>query len=248
VRVVASGEQVGGGRWRAHAVRDFALAAGRFTVVQGTAAAPGPVRLIVAVQRRNRAFATLLLADARAALQAHAQRFGPYPWPAFTVVASNMDRFSWEYPTIVFVSANAPDVAAGVAHEIGHQWFYSLVGNNQARDPWLDETLATWAQVHFSNQLADELALTIPEAVRNQLGQPMTFWDRFAIPDFIAGAYDQGIQALASLGPADDVDCALRLYVRDNAYRTASPADLLRALETLFPNARQKLEAYGARF
>jgi hypothetical protein len=42
------------------------------------------------------------------------------------------------------------------------------------------------------------------------------------------------------------VDCALRLYVLDNAYRTAQPRDLLEALQTFFPDAQQKLEAYGA--
>lgn len=33
-----------------------------------------------------------------------------------------------------------------VAHELSHQWFYALVGNNQATDPWLDESLATWGR------------------------------------------------------------------------------------------------------
>ena len=29
-------------------------------------------------------------------------------------------------------------------HEIVHQWFYSLVGNDQIDDPWLDEAFATY--------------------------------------------------------------------------------------------------------
>jgi hypothetical protein len=245
--VLASGSQVGRSHWRAQAIRDFALAVGRFTVVRSSAAAPDRVRLTVAVERGKASFARRLLAYTRAALEAHARRFGPYPWPTFTTVASNMGRFGWEYPTLAFVSADAPDVAAGIAHEIGHQWFYSLVGNNQARDPWLDEALATWAQARFSNELTSVLQTSIPPAVRNQLGQPMT-WDQFAIPDFIAGAYDQGVQALASLGDPEAVDCALRLYVRRNAYGIAAPADLLQALQPFFPDAREKLEAYGARF
>ena len=65
---------------------------------------------------------------------------------------------------------------------------------------------------------------------------------------FIDGAYNQGVQALASLGEPEDVDCALRLYALENAYEIADPADLLRALERFFPAARRQLEAYGARF
>jgi len=44
------------------------------------------------------------------------------------------------------------------------------------------------------------------------------------------------------------VDCALRLYVLHIAYRTARPRDLLDALQTFFPDAEPKLEAYGAHF
>jgi hypothetical protein len=247
LQVLASGEQVGRGRWRAHAVRDFALAVGRFTVVRGTAAAPGPVRLIVGVERRLRPSARRFLAWARSALEAHARRFGPYPWKTLSIVGTASGRGAWEYPTLVFVSTtDAP--REGTAHEIAHQWFYSLVGNNQARDPWLDETLAKWGDTRFTNTLAKVLAISIPEAVRGQLGRPMSFWDEFGIPFFIDGAYHQGVQALASLGEPETVDCALRLYALENAYTTASPPDLLRALEAYFPDARHELQAYGARF
>jgi aminopeptidase N len=248
MRAVATGERVGPRHWRAKHVRDFALAVGHLRVVTGTAAAPQPVRLTVAVAQGTQSLARRILADARDALEAHAQRFGPYPWTTFTVVASHMDRFSFEYPTLVFQSADEADLARGLAHEIGHQWFYSLVGNNQARDPWLDEALATWAQARFSGDVEKLVIISIPDEVRHKLGQPMRFWDQFAIPVFIEGVYNQGVQALASLGDADIVDCALRLYVRDNAYTTASPNDLLDALKVFFPDARSKLQAYGALF
>ena len=31
-------------------------------------------------------------------------------------------------------------------HELAHQWFYAMVGDSQARDPWLDEAFATYAE------------------------------------------------------------------------------------------------------
>jgi hypothetical protein len=76
----------------------------------------------------------------------------------------------------------------------------------------------------------------------------MSFWDQLDFPAFDAGVYSQGVQALASLGDPATVDCALRLYAAQSAYDTATPDDLLRALEAYFPDARAKLEAYGARF
>lgn len=42
-------------------------------------------------------------------------------------------------------------------HEISHQWFFHLVGNNQAMEPWLDETLATYAEVLFYERYHPDL-------------------------------------------------------------------------------------------
>ncbi|NOX44463.1 MAG: M1 family metallopeptidase [Caldiserica bacterium] len=30
------------------------------------------------------------------------------------------------------------------AHEVAHQWWYAQVGNDQVREPWVDEALATY--------------------------------------------------------------------------------------------------------
>jgi aminopeptidase N len=35
------------------------------------------------------------------------------------------------------------------AHETAHQWWYGLVGNDQAMEPWLDETLSTYSELLF---------------------------------------------------------------------------------------------------
>jgi hypothetical protein len=60
--------------------------------------------------------------------------------------------------------------------------------------------------------------------------------------------YVQSVQALATLGDPEAVDCALRLFVVRNAYRTTTPRDLLDALVPFFPDAERKLTAWGARF
>jgi hypothetical protein len=76
----------------------------------------------------------------------------------------------------------------------------------------------------------------------------MSYWDRFGFEMTRLGVYVQSVQALATLGEPSAVDCALRLYVARNAYRTATPRDLLPALLEFFPDAEQKLTRYGARF
>ena len=134
-------------------------------------------------------------------------------------------------------------------HETAHQWFYSLVGNDQARDPWLDESLTQWATARLTNDVAAEAATFIPVEVRNHLGDPMTFWGPLPFMPLVwDGLYLQGVKALASFGDDAGIDCALRRYVLANAYRTAVPRDLLAALTPTFPNAEAVLTGFGARF
>jgi aminopeptidase N len=37
-------------------------------------------------------------------------------------------------------------------HETAHQWWYGLVGNDQAIEPWLDEALCTYSEAIFYEQ------------------------------------------------------------------------------------------------
>jgi len=245
--VFASGANRGHGRWHAAAVRDFALEAGRFRVARRIVHVPSPVVVTVAAASESTYLPTYLNAAARA-LTTFSQRYGAYPWPTYTVVVE-ADRFTLgdEYPTLVFIST---DFGANVVtHETAHQWFYSLVGDNQARDPWLDETLAEWATARLFGHVATDAATDIPAEVRNHLGEPMTFWGPLPfMPTVWAGLYIQGVKALASFGEDDTVDCALQRYVHDNAYRTAVPRDLLAALTPTLPNAEATLTSFGARF
>jgi hypothetical protein len=247
LRVLASGQQVRPGKWRARAVRDFTLALGRFTIVKGTAHVPAPVRVIVGVEAAPVATPALVfLRRAIVSLERYSALYGPYPWRTYTVAAmSDLTGLTGalEYPTLVY----QPAAGENVPHETAHQWFYSLVGNNQAHDPWLDEGLATWAEAAVNGAPPFPDA-TIPPEVTNKIGEPMSFWDQFDPRRYFLGAYLQTYRALLSLGPRTQVDCALRLYVLHNAYRIARPRDLLAALQTFFPDAEQKLEAYGAHF
>jgi hypothetical protein len=247
VRVLASGEELAGGRWRALNVRDFAVAVGRFNVRRTTVRLPRTVRVLVALERDSPSSIQPFVAETVRALRLYAQRYGGYPWTTYKLVVTADPRgfFGAALPTVGFVGDNSLVL---VPHETAHQWFYSLVGNNQAQDPWLSEGLATWAQTGPQGSLATMLATFIPSEARNRIGEPMSYWDRFGFETLRLGVYVQTVQALASLGEPGAVDCALRLFVVRNAYRTATPPDLLGALNMFFPDAEMKLTAYGARF
>jgi hypothetical protein len=130
------------------------------------------------------------------------------------------------------------------SHEVAHMWFYGLVGNNQGRDPWLDEGLATWAEARYEGSLPSMEARDIPTAARGRAGAPMTYWETRQSA-YYRGVYVQPAVALGQLGSGEMVDCALRHYVAAEAFDVARTGDLLESLELIFPEARGTLAPFG---
>jgi hypothetical protein len=226
-------------------MRDVAMSVGRFEILTAVAMAPQPVQVAVGIHRGtvDNDGAPAYLERVVSSLEDFGRRFGPYPWPTFTFAITPSLGGGIEYPSHVMQGQNTLGVTS---HEVGHQWFYGLVGNNQGRDPWLDEGLASWAEARMENRLTQFKARIIPPAAKNKVGEPMTFWaDKPQM--YSAGVYVQGAQALAALGDADLVDCALRVYVAQNAHRVARQPDLVKAAATVFPDAAATLAAYGVK-
>jgi Peptidase family M1 domain len=240
--VVATGVRYGGNRFKARAVRDVALAIGHFRMQSAHA---GAVTVRVASTKLTKRQAGALLAEASRALRSLSALYGPYPWRSYTlVVPPDLGTVGIEYPMLSFIGQSRFDRLI-VNHETAHQWFYSLVGNDQARDPWLDETLATWSQVRLGSREFPPVQ-SVPEFAARHVGAPMTYWDRHPSWYFY-GVYGEGVKALRSLGDDEAVDCALRHYVARRAYSIAQPGDLLDELNRFIPGAEGRLHAWGIR-
>lgn len=100
----------------------------------------------------------LALRYAADSLRVFNQRFGQYPYAEFDVVATPTTAGGVEYPGIVVVSQRLYGGSGGffqhaTAHEVAHQWWYGLVGNDQVDDPWLDESLTNYSAVVYWEEI-----------------------------------------------------------------------------------------------
>jgi aminopeptidase N len=140
-----------------------------------------------------------------------------------------------EYPELV----RAVDDDSSLYHEIAHQWFYGLVGSDQYREPWLDESMATFANRRLDRSLrgcATRKPLRQFPGVR--LTASMAFWDRR--PMDYAAVYDGGACALESLrrgiGPVR-FGTLLRTWVARHRMQVATTADFVALVRELAPRS-----------
>ena len=85
-----------------------------------------------------------LLSLAIRSVTAEVNRLGvAYPWPALAVVETTGGT-GLESPGLVWIPRNLSllNRTYMVNHEIAHQWFYALVGNDEQADPFADEAAA----------------------------------------------------------------------------------------------------------
>ena len=95
-----------------------------------------------------------LLRTSVEALQVFSEKFGPYHHKTLTAVQGDFND-GMEFSGFYFISRdyfnlydNTPKnyLVIIAAHETAHQWWFDSVTDNQALEPWLDETLATYSE------------------------------------------------------------------------------------------------------
>jgi aminopeptidase N len=86
------------------------------------------------------------------AIKTFSAAFMKYPYKQLTVVQTDFLHGGMEYGELVYISSNITDTIERdyvIAHEIAHQWWYGIVGNNQSATAWIDEGLAEYSTLVF---------------------------------------------------------------------------------------------------
>jgi hypothetical protein len=146
--------------------RDFAIAALQYkqasTDVDGT-------RLISHYRPQHEAGGQATLQAAAGALRTFNARYGRYPLAELDIVEVDATTFTGvEYPGLIMIRQDlyldgGSDLETTVAHEVAHQWWYSIVGNDQLNESWLDEALASYSEIVYQE------AIHGPDAAAAQL-------------------------------------------------------------------------------
>jgi hypothetical protein len=79
---------------------------------------------------------------------------GEYAWPVVQAVEGpkNLSSGGMEYPMITLITSPDSDIEeldATITHEVGHNWFYGMLGSNERDYPWMDEGINSFYQFRY---------------------------------------------------------------------------------------------------
>lgn len=84
------------------------------------------------------------------ALEMFGRWWGSYPYPSFTLVEVPLEQLhGMEYGGLILLSSINEYDPFIIVHEVAHQWWQGMVGNNQETEAWIDEGLANYSALLF---------------------------------------------------------------------------------------------------
>lgn len=190
--------------------------------------------------------------------------FGDYPYKNVNVVKTNFCFGGMEYPNLVYISdeiADAETYRYVIVHELAHQWWYSLVGNNEYEEAWLDESLTEYSTALFFERHdyglnyddiiagADSTYKLFVDVYSNVLGDVDESMNRNlgefeTEPEYVNCVYTKGVLMYDSLrktlGDSKFFKC-LKDYFENFRYKNASGADLINSFSS---SSHRNLEGY----
>jgi aminopeptidase N len=158
VVVAASAPAQQNGQWtryRLYGARTFALSASNEFLVSESAV--GSVVIRSYYFNGYKAAGESILYSAVQAVSIYSAKYAPYPYESLAVVQTDIHDGQEEDGLVLLGSDFYGQYGGGAknnlttigVHEIAHQWWYGLVGNDQAQEPWLDEAMAAYSERIF---------------------------------------------------------------------------------------------------
>ncbi|MDZ7331483.1 MAG: M1 family metallopeptidase [candidate division KSB1 bacterium] len=87
-------------------------------------------------------------------LEHYGRHYGEYPYDQVSVVDGDVSAGAgMEYPNLTIINFGSPNwvrlLEMVIMHEVGHNWFYGVLGNNEMAEAWLDEGMNSFAENRY---------------------------------------------------------------------------------------------------
>nr|WP_154894211.1 M1 family metallopeptidase [Paenibacillus xylanexedens] len=176
------------------------------------------------------------------AIQFYSEKYGKYPYPEFRIAESYVEGVAVEFARVIQmgqIGANSDPAHDDVfVHEIAHQWFHALIGNNSETESFLDEGFADFSKVYFAEMQGDDLngfkSIQIDDVswIDKPIASTNTEVGDMESPTF----YNKGRQAIYQLYRMvgeDKFDSFMQEYFKRYEYKNATIQGLLQTIQDM---------------
>ncbi len=138
-------------------IHDFAwFASKNFIVKYDTAVLSTRTVDILSYYKPNQEGWKNSLAFAKDGIKKYSEWIGDYPYSVASVVQGGTNETSggMEYPTITLITTQegGHELDATIVHEVGHNWFFGALANNERNHPWMDEGMNTYYEKRYEDE------------------------------------------------------------------------------------------------
>ena len=195
------------------------------------------------------------------------EMWGKYPYKTYSVVQTPFIQGGMEFTAFAFISADLESAAYKevIVHETAHQWWQTVVGNNEIKHPFIDEGLAEYSVVLFyeahpeygctrenlirSAEQTYKLFCSVYAKIVGNVDTTMTrdLSEYSSEYEYVNVAYVKACIMFDYLRQTtgDDLFFAgLKRFYDENAFKTATPESLIGAFERAGANSNGFFESF----
>lgn len=203
--------------------------------------------------------AQTLLDEAGKAVLFLNKKIGKYPYDELRIAETGLLGGAMEYPQVVqmgFYSIDGyeeeyiPSILEMVVHEVIHQWWYVGVGNNEYKEPFLDESLTVFTTAYyFENEYGKYNNCAVNMKIRRSVYESKIPALNSSVDDF--KDFDSYVHTIYTKGPQFFEDLRKRVgeekftkilqnYYKKFLFKNATIIDLLNTIEEVAGKGTRK--------
>lgn len=193
------------------------------------------------------------------------EKFGVYPYSELSIVKSNFVHGGMEYPNLVLISddvSGQKDYNYVIIHEIAHQWWYGVVGNDEYNNAWIDESLTEYSTLMFyrenksydedfdaliknalqSYKLFERVYIEITGKVDGRIDRGLDEFD--TEPEYVQCIYTKGMlmfNSLEEMVGQKKFEKAIKSYYKTYSYKNVKPEEFI---ESFSKSTSYNLESF----
>lgn len=186
------------------------------------------------------------------AIQFFSEKYGKYPYPEFRIAESYVEGVAVEFARVIQMGQIRPNSDPAhdttFVHEIAHQWFHALIGNDSENESFLDEAFADFSMVYFEEKQGDVLRgfQSIQLEDLSYIDKPIASNNTEVGGEANPVFYKKGRQAIYQLYRMvgeDKFDAFMQEYFKRYQYKNATISGLLQTIQdTLGEEARKEMD------